>query len=130
MEPTIFTRILNREIPAEIIYEDEYVFVIPDRFPTMHGQLIVITKRQTPYVFDLEKDEYEALMGATQKIAKALDTAFNTARTCMVLEGFEVPHVHVRLYPCTTNELVWNPRYEAPDDELKTVADKVRAALS
>jgi histidine triad (HIT) family protein len=130
MEDSIFTKILKREIPAEIIYEDEFVFVIPDKFPSMHGQLLVITKRQTPYVFDLEENEYDALMRVTQKVAKALDAALGTVRTCMVLEGFEVPHVHVRLYPCTEQELVWTPRYEAHDDELKAVADTVRAVLS
>lgn len=130
MEKTIFEKIIDREIPAEIIYEDEFALVIPDRFPTMHGQLVVVTKRPAPYVFDLEEEEYVGLMNATKKVAKALDVAFSTMRTCMVLEGFEVPHVHVRLYPCTTEELVWVPRYEAHDDELKTVADKVRAALS
>ena len=130
MEDSIFTKIIKREIPAHIIYEDDFALVIPDIFPTMQGQLVVVTKRQAPYVFDLEKDEYDGLMRATQKVAKALDTAFGTVRTCMVLEGFEVPHVHVRLYPCVTDKLLWEPRYKATEEELIEVADKVRAALT
>jgi histidine triad (HIT) family protein len=130
MEDSVFTKIIKREIPANIIYEDEFALVIPDIFPSMHGQLVVVTKRQAPYVFDLEKDEYEGLMRATQKIAKALDSVFGTVRTCMILEGFDVPHVHVRLYPCVKEELVWTPRYEASNAELKDVAEKVRAALT
>jgi len=130
MQDSIFTKIIKREIPAEIIYEDDYSIVIPDIMPTMKGQLIVATKRQEGYVFNLTDEEYRALMETTKKIAKALDTAFNTTRTCIVIEGFEVPHIHVRMYPCTTNELVWEPRYKASPEELTEVASAVRNALS
>lgn len=130
MEDSIFTKIIKREIPAEIIYEDEHVLVIPDKFPSMDGQTLVITKRQAPYIFDLDETEYRALMDATKKIAKALDQAFETIRTCAVIEGFEVPHVHIRLYPCQTATLTLSPRREASDEELKTIAEKIRAALA
>ncbi len=129
MEDSIFTKIIKREIPAHIIYEDDYTIAIPDIMPTMKGQLVVIPKRQEGYVFNLVDEEYQALMATTKKVAKACDRAFNTVRTCIVIEGFEVPHIHVRMYPCTTNELVWGPRYEASIEELKEIADKVRVAL-
>lgn len=127
--PTIFSRIIAREIPAEIIYEDEYTFVIPDKFPSMAGQVLVVSKREVSYIFELNETEYRALMDTTKKMAAALDTAFQALRTCVVVEGFEVPHVHVRLYPCPTEDLVLSPRHEAGDEELKEIADKVRAAL-
>ena len=130
MESTIFTRILNKELPGEIMYEDEFVFVIPDIFPSVHGQVLVITKRQVPYIFELEQNEYDGLMRAVQKVAKALDKAFETVRTCVVIEGFEVPHVHVRLYPCVTEALVWSERYKATNEELMNVAHRVRTALA
>lgn len=129
MEDTIFTKIIKREIPAEIIYEDEYVIVIPDKFPSIDGQTLVVTKQQAPYIFDLDDTTYHALMETTKKISRALDTAFNTIRTCVVVEGFEVPHVHIRLYPCVTEKLPLSPRHEASDEELKIVADKIRSAL-
>jgi len=130
MIDTIFTKIIKREIPAEIIYEDEHVIVIPDKFPSMEGQTLVVTKQQVGYVFDLDETAYHALMDATQKIAHALDKAFGTVRTCVVIEGFEVPQVHIRLYPCKTATLTLAPRHEATDEELKTVAEKIRAALT
>ena len=68
-------------------------------------------------------------MDATKKVARALDKAFGTIRTCAVIEGFEVPHTHIRLYPCTTPTLTLSPRREASDEELKTIADKIRAVL-
>lgn len=126
---TIFTKILKREIPAHFIYEDEYTFVIPDKFPSMPGQLVVITKRQVPYVYDLTDEEYLALMTTTRKVARALDATLGTIRTCSIIEGFEAPHVHVRLYPCTENKLVLEPREEASDAELKLLAEQVKAAL-
>ena len=130
MIDTIFTKIIKREIPAEIIYEDEHVIAIPDKFPSMEGQTLVVTKQQVAYVFDLDETAYHALMDATQKIARALDKAFSTIRTCVVIEVFEVPHVHIRLYPCKTATLTLSPRHEATDEELKAVADKIRAELA
>lgn len=129
MSDSIFTKIIKREIPAEIIYEDEQVIVIPDKFPSMEGQTLVITKRQVPYIFELSSDEYAALMNVTRKIARALDVAFATLRTCVVIEGFEVPHVHVRLYPCKTENLKWTPRNEASNEELKATAEKIKNAI-
>ena len=129
MTDTIFTKIIKREIPAEIVYEDNDVIAIPDKFPSTDGQTLVITKTQAPYIFDLDETEYRALMDATKEIARALDKAFGTIRTCAVIEGFEVPHVHIRLYPCKTETLTLSPRREASDEELKMVADRVRTAL-
>jgi histidine triad (HIT) family protein len=126
---SIFTKIIRREIPAEIIYEDKHTLVIPDKFPSMPGQLLVISKRQVPYIFDLSEEEYQALMATTKNVAKALDAALPFERTCVVIEGFEVPHVHVRLYPANAPGLVLEPRQEANETELKTLADTVRAKL-
>lgn len=126
---TIFTKIINREIPAEIIYEDEFSFVMPDKFPSMPGQVVVISKRQVPYIYELSNDEYIGLMATTRKVALALDKALVTMRTCTIVEGFEVPHVHVRLYPCTENKLITEPRAEASNESLKTLAEKVRSLI-
>jgi histidine triad (HIT) family protein len=126
---SIFTKIIKREIPAEIIYEDEHSIVIPDKFPSMYGQLLVISKRQVPYIYELSDEEYLGLMQTTRRAALALDTSLKTIRTCIIVEGFEVPHVHVRLYPCTENSLVLEPRSEASNEELKNLADKLRAVI-
>jgi len=126
---SIFTKIIKREIPAEIIFEDDYTVVIPDKFPSMPGQLIVMSRRQVPYLFDLSAAEYQALMDTTRRIAQALDQVSNLDRTCLVVEGFEVPHVHVRLYPCSSPGIVTHPKVEATPEELKSLAEKVKAAL-
>lgn len=126
---TIFTKIIKREIPAEIIYEDEFSLVLPDKFPSMPGQLVVVSKRQVPYIYELTEEEYLGLMHTIRKVALALDKALNTTRTCSVVEGFELPHVHVRLYPCFENNIILEPRTEISDEEIKELADKVRGAI-
>jgi len=127
---SIFTKIAKREIPADIIYEDEHTFVIADKFPSMPGQLLVITKRQTPYIFALPDSEYHALMTTTKKIAAALDVISGKERTCIAIEGFEVPHVHVRLYPCNEPGLVLQPRQEATSDEIAQLVKKMKETLA
>jgi histidine triad (HIT) family protein len=121
-EPSIFTRIINREIPAEILYEDATCIVIPDKFPSMPGQLVVIPKEQKAYIAELPEHTYSHLMNVVRLSMQAMDQGLGTIRTCVVIEGFETPHVHVRLYPCIQSELVLEPRYEASDEELATLA--------
>jgi histidine triad (HIT) family protein len=130
MEPSIFTKIIERKIPAEIIYEDEHTIAILDKFPSMEGQMLVIPKHQEAYVFNLPDHEYHALMTTTKKVALALDRAFKTDRTCIIIEGFEVPHVHVRLYPCLTSLIVWSPRSEASSEILAALAKKIKNAMT
>ncbi len=125
-EPSIFTRIINREIPAEIIYEDEYCIVLPDKFPSMTGQVVVVPKQQVAYIAELDDTSYMHLMQVVKRAMKALDLGLGTVRTCIIVEGFELPHVHIRLYPCFTPELVLDGRYEASNEELATLAATLR----
>lgn len=130
MEDSIFTKIIKRELPAEIIYEDDLVIVILNRFPTIEGETLVITKEQVPYIFDLSEETYAHVFRVAKRIARALDLAFSPLRTCVLVEGFEVPHVHVRLYPVTTPPLSIASGPMATDEELKAVGEKIRAALT
>ncbi|MES2225566.1 MAG: HIT family protein [Patescibacteria group bacterium] len=126
MEKTVFTKIIDRELPAEILYEDDSVIVILDRFPNTEGQTVVIPKQPAPYIFDLDPETYLHLMEVTKKMARILDQTFGTLRTCMIVEGFDVPHVHVRLYPIVSGHLALAPGPMASDETLKEVAEKIR----
>ncbi|MCI0597505.1 HIT family protein [Candidatus Parcubacteria bacterium] len=130
MEDTIFTKIIKRELPAEIIYEDDTTIVILDRCPNIEGQMLVITKKQVPYLFDLDEETYRHVMAISKKMARALDQTFETRRTCAVVEGFDVPHVHVRLYPTHQGQFSLKPGPMATDDELRAVGEKIRAHIS
>lgn len=132
-QSSIFTKIINREIPAHIVYEDTNCIVILDKFPGISGQSLIIPKQQVAYVFDLENDMYQHILMVAKRIARALDTVIGTERTCLVIEGFEVPHVHIKLYPMLNT----NPNLshilasttEADDQDLAQIAKKIQAVL-
>ena len=129
VEDSVFTKIIKRELPSEILYEDDTVIVILDRFPNTEGQTLVIPKQQVDYVFDLDEKTYLHLMKVVAKISRALDKTFETLRTCVVIEGFDVPHVHVRLYPKTQKSLSLAPGSEQSDEELKRIGEKIRRSI-
>ncbi|MFT5037376.1 MAG: histidine triad (HIT) family protein, partial [Candidatus Azotimanducaceae bacterium] len=99
MSASIFTKIINREIPAHFLYEDEHCVAILDKFPAVKGQSLVIPKKHVDYAFDLDDETYLHLFKTAKRIAKASDKALAAERTCLVVEGFDVPHVHIKIYP-------------------------------
>ena len=131
---TIFTKIINREIPGFFIHEDEVCVAILDKFPAVPGQALVIPKVEVDYVFDLPDDVYQHILGVAKRVAQALDEVFATKRTCLVIEGFEIPHVHLRLYPMTSSEeplgAIMPQQAEASDETLTEQAEKIKAALN
>lgn len=130
---SIFTKIINREIPGHFIYEDEFCVAILDKFPAVKGQSLVIPKKDIDYAFDLDDDSYIHLFRIAKKIAKASDRALGAARTCLAVEGFEVPHVHIKIYPMQDTQkalgAIMAEGREATDDELSVVATQILAAL-
>jgi len=130
---SIFTKIINREIPGHFIYEDEFCVAIMDKFPAVKGQSLVIPKKDIDYAFDLDDDTYIHLFKIAKRVAKASDRALRAVRTCLVVEGFDVPHVHIKIYPMTDTEKALGEILphgkEAPDDELSAIAMQIQAAL-
>lgn len=130
---TIFSKIIAREIPSQFVYEDDICVVIMDKFPSVRGQILIIPKLEINYIFDLPEEIYNHLFKVTKRVAKALDIAFDTEKTCLVVEGFEVPHVHIKLFPITdTNKnlaLIMGDTTEKPDEELEIDAEKIKCHL-
>jgi len=133
MSESIFTKIINREIPGHFLYEDDYCIVILDKFPAVPGQSLVIPKKEIDYAFDLDDDTYAHLFAVAKKVGTASDKALAAARTCLVVEGFDVPHVHIKIYPMpsTDNPLgaIMHKTEEASDDDLKVIATQIITAL-
>ena len=100
---SIFTKIINREIPSNIFYEDEKFIAILDINPVRDGHILVIPKKETESIFELDDHEYSELMLTTKKIALMLEEKLkdkiNLTRIGMAVEGIDVPHVHVHLIP-------------------------------
>ncbi|MCB9815522.1 HIT family protein [Candidatus Nomurabacteria bacterium] len=130
---TIFTKIIEREIPAQFIYEDDICIAIMDKFPAVNGQSLVIPKKEVDYVFELDEETYHHIFNIAKKVAKASDEAFATLRTCLIVEGFEIPHVHIKLYPMTASDKsvgsVSREVSERSDEELEVAAEKIRTSL-
>lgn len=127
---SIFTKIINRELPGHFLYEDEECVVILDKFPMLKGQSLVIPKQEVDYVFDLDDKTYSHIFKVAKKIAKATDKALSPDRTCLVVEGTEVPHVHIKIYPIHGKRLQPFVQIgeEASDEELALVATQIQAA--
>ena len=98
---TIFSRIVNGEIPCYKIAEDEQFFAFMDINPVAVGHTLVIPKREDDYIFNLEDDEIGAMMVFAKKVAKALEKAVPCKRIGVAVIGLEVPHAHIHLSPIT-----------------------------
>lgn len=130
---SVFTKIIEREIPAHVIYEDDQCIVILDKYPSVKGQTLVIPKDEIDYAFDLESLLYRHLFEVARKIARASDKAFATERTCLVVEGFEIPHAHIKLYPMMPGNAdlasALTRGEEASDEDLEVIATQLIAAI-
>ena len=133
MSASIFTKIINREVPGHFLYEDEHCIAILDKFPAVKGQSLIIPKEEISYAFDLDDDTYLHLFQVAKRIGVASDKALGAERTCLVVEGFDVPHVHIKIYPMqdtkTALGAIMPQGQEADDAELAVVATQIQAAL-
>ena len=96
---TIFTKIIEGEIPCYKIAEDEHHFAFLDINPIAEGHTLVVPKKEMDYVFDLDDTVLGSLMVFAKKVALAMDGALPTLRTGVIIEGLEVPHAHIHLVP-------------------------------
>lgn len=134
MTSSIFSKIIAREIPGHFVYEDDRCVAILDKFPAVKGQTLVIPKLEIDYVFDVDVDLYAHLFRVAHKIAHALDRVTDAERTCLVVEGFEVPHTHLKLYPLQRGDADLAAKLrggkEASDETLAALAEEIKVALS
>lgn len=128
-EETLFEKIIKGEIPSVKLYEDDVCIVIMDAFPIVEGQTLVIPKQAIDYAFDLDDATYAHILLVAKKITLAIDKALQPLRTCLVIEGFEVPHAHIKLYPTTKPKLVPSSGDKAELADLQKVAESIKAHL-
>ena len=98
---TIFSRIIQGEIPCYKIAEDERFFAFLDINPVMKGHTLVVPKREDDYIFNLDDDEIGAMMVFAKKVAKAIEKAVPCKRIAVAVIGLEVSHAHIHLIPIT-----------------------------
>ena len=99
-ENCIFCRIAKGEIPSVKIWEDKEFLAILDVFPNTEGMTLIIPKKHyDSYLFDLPEEFYKRFMMATRKIAKILEKGLKVRRVAMIMEGMEINHLHMKIYP-------------------------------
>ncbi len=127
--PSIFTKIINGEVPSYKIFEDERTYAFLDIHPIQQGQVLVVPKVELDHIWDLGADDYQALWSTVQKVGKRLREVFpDVKRVGVIVEGFDVPHVHVKVFPVNSgDELRQRPDMTADPDhaELKSIAEKL-----
>ena len=96
---SIFTKIINGEIPAYKIAENDDFAAFLDAMPLVKGHTLVVPKKEIDLIFDLDSEEYKNLWGFTQDVAKKIKNAVPCIRVGIAVVGLEVPHAHIHLIP-------------------------------
>lgn len=128
MQPSIFTKIINKEIPAYIIDENDDFIAFLDVFPLAKGHVLVVPKKQIDYIFDLEPKIYAELWLFANNIAKRLEKAIPCKRIGIAVIGLEVPHAHVHLIPLQSVEDInfTRPKLKLSKDEMGEILLKIK----
>lgn len=124
---TLFSRIINGEIPSYKIAENEKFFAFLDIFPLREGHVLVIPKTEVDNLFDLDDTYLSEMLVFAKPIAKAIEKAFACNRCGISVIGLEVPHAHVHLVPInSSNDLNFTqPKPKAADADLKAAQEKI-----
>ncbi|AKA34752.1 HIT family protein [Flagellimonas lutaonensis] len=127
---SIFTKIINGEIPCYKIAEDEHHFAFLDINPNSKGHTLCVPKKEVNKIFDLDESDYMGLMAFSRKVAKAIEATVPCERVGMMVIGLEVPHVHVHLIPLhSMKDATFQHKVEITEEEFEEVAEKIRSAI-
>jgi histidine triad (HIT) family protein len=126
---SIFTRIINGEIPCYKIAENENYFAFLDISPLAKGHTLVIPKKEIDYIFDIPNEEHMELWNFAKKVSRAVEAAIPCKRIGVAVIGLEVPHAHIHLIPLNrvSDMNFANPKLKIPDQEMKDIAERIRS---
>ena len=123
---SIFTKIIQGEIPSYKIAEDDNFFAFLDINPNALGHTLVIPKREEDKLFDLSEKEYNGLMAFSYRVAKAIEKSVDCERVGMSVIGLEVPHVHVHLIPINKmDDMRFISKANLTTNEFVAIAEKI-----
>lgn len=127
---SIFTKIINGEIPCYKIAEDENFLAFLDVNPNAKGHTLCIPKQEINKIFEMEDDLYMGLMQFSKKIAVALEKTVPCKRIGMAVVGLEVPHAHVHLIPLNEmDEMRFQNKVSLSKDEFEALAESIKTNL-
>jgi diadenosine tetraphosphate (Ap4A) HIT family hydrolase len=130
--PSIFTKIINREIPGRFVYEDDDVVAFLTIEPMTQGHTLVVPRAEIDQWQNVDAEAFSRVMAASQLIGKAVCTAFEADRAGVIIAGLEVPHLHVHVFPARSLSdfgfagVDRNPSPESLDEAQA----KIKAALA
>jgi histidine triad (HIT) family protein len=124
---SLFTKIINGEIPCYKVAEDERYFAFLDINPLKKGHTLIVPKQETDYIFDLNDDMIAGMIIFSKKIALAIKDAIPCKRIGVAILGLEIPHAHIHLIPMDSMEDVnfRNPKLRLTPEEFKEIAKNI-----
>ncbi len=128
---SIFTKIVQGDIPSYKVAENENFLAFLDVFPLAKGHTLVIPKKEVDYIFDLDSDTYKELWAFAQKVSKAMDSVIECERIGVAVIGLEVPHAHIHLVPINSvSDIDFSrPKMKFSDEEMEAVAHRIFSAM-
>jgi len=123
---SIFTKIINGEIPSYKIAETEDFYAMLDIAPNSKGHTLCIPKKEVDKLFDLDEDTYNGLFSFSRKVALAIEKTVSCERIGMAVVGLEVPHVHIHLIPLNTmSDMSFANKVPMNSEEMATLASTI-----
>lgn len=124
---SIFTKIINGEIPSYKIYEDDHFFAFLDIFPLVEGHVLVVPKEEIDKAFDLSEELLSKWLVFAQPIAKAIEKEFPCNRCGLSVVGLEVPHAHMHLLPINSSDDLnfTREKLKLSEEQLKKIQERI-----
>ena len=128
---SIFTKIINGEIPCSKITEDENYIAFLDAFPLQKGHTLIVPKKEIDNIFDIEDNSLANMMVFAKKVAKAMEKTYDCKKIGVTVIGLEVPHAHIHLIPINAEKDMnfSNPKMTLEAEEMQKIADSIKFNL-
>ncbi|MFX0539522.1 HIT family protein [Ornithinimicrobium sp. Y1847] len=128
---SLFTKILDGQIPGQVVHQDEVCAAILDIMPLTRGHVVLFPREEVDHWIDVDGPTRDHLFEVAATIGRAQLSAFGGERTGLIIQGFEVPHAHLHVFPTKdAKDFDLTDREQTDTEELATVAEQLRAALA
>ncbi|MCH4895593.1 MAG: HIT family protein [Marinifilaceae bacterium] len=128
---SIFTKIINGDIPAHKILEDDNFIAFLDAFPVQKGHTLIVPKQEIDNIFDVSDDRLSEMVVFAKKVAKSIEKSFSCRKVGVTVIGLEVPHAHIHLIPINEEKDMnfSNPKLKLEAEEMKEIANTIISNL-
>lgn len=129
--PTLFTKIIKGEIPAYKVAENDEFLAFLDIFPIQRGHVLVVSKQEVDYLFDLEEEYHARMWSFSQKVAKGIKIVIDCKRVGVAVLGMEIPHAHIHLIPINSEgDLSFAlPKQKFSVEQFQAIAEEIKSAI-